>query len=87
MRRSAEPTRDELRPEYDFSTLKGGVPGKYCKRAVAGTTRVLLDADVTRIYPDAKSVNQTLRRAESRAHDLRLLRIVGEGAIFGFAQQ
>ncbi len=63
MRRSARSAHDELRPEYDFSTLKGGVRGKYHKRAVAGTNLVLLDPDVARIYPDAKTVNQTLRRA------------------------
>ena len=63
MGRSAKPTRDELRAEYDFSTLEGGVRGKYYKGAVAGTNLVLLDPDVARIYPDAKSVNQTLRRA------------------------
>ncbi len=63
MRRSAKPARDELRPEYDFSTLKGGVRGKYYRRARAGTNLVLLDPDVARVFPDAKSVNQTLRRA------------------------
>ncbi len=24
-------TVEEMRPEYDFSTMKGGVRGKYCK--------------------------------------------------------
>lgn len=62
MRRSAKPVRDDLRPEYDFSTLAGGVRGKYYKRAMAGTNLVLLDPDVARVFPDAKSVNQTLRR-------------------------
>ena len=46
-----------------MSTLKGGVRGKYYKRAMAGTNLVLLDPDVARIFPDAKSVNRTLRRA------------------------
>jgi hypothetical protein len=43
--------------------LKGGVRGKYYKRAMAGTNLVLLDPDVARVFPDAKSVNQALRRA------------------------
>ena len=34
---------DDLQPEYDLSTLTGGVRGKYCKRATAGTTLILLD--------------------------------------------
>ena len=61
MRKSGKPQRDELRPEYDFSTLKGGVRGKYLKRAMASTNLVLLDPDVARVFRDAKSVNQTLR--------------------------
>jgi len=52
---------DDLRPEYDLSQLKGGVRGKYFKRATAGTTLVLLDPDVAEAFPDAKTVNQALR--------------------------
>ena len=52
---------DDLRPEYDLSTLKGGVRGKYFKRATSGTTLVLLDPDVAEAFPDAKTVNQALR--------------------------
>lgn len=37
---------DELRPEYDFSQLAGGVRGKYVERYRTGTNLVLLDADV-----------------------------------------
>lgn len=61
MPRSTKALRDELRPEYDFATLKGGVRGKYFKRASAGTNLILLDPDVARVFPDSKSVNQTLR--------------------------
>lgn len=67
MRRSGKPQRDELRPEYDFSTLKGGVRGKYFKRAMAGTNLILLDPDVARVFRNAKSVNQTLRRVAGLA--------------------
>jgi len=44
--------------EYDFSK---GVRGKYAKRFRAGTNVVVLAADVARIFPDSKSVNQALR--------------------------
>jgi hypothetical protein len=37
---------DDLRPEYDFSTMKGGVRGKYVERYREGTNLVLLDPDV-----------------------------------------
>src|SRR5437764_943734 len=52
---------DDLRPEYDLSQLKGGVRGKYFKRATAGTTLVLLEPDVAEAFPDAETVNQALR--------------------------
>lgn len=52
---------DDLRPEYDLATLKGGVRGKYYKRAMAGTNLVLLEPDVARAFPDSASVNRALR--------------------------
>jgi len=52
---------DELRPEYDLTQLKGGVRGKYYKRAIAGTNLVLIEPDLARAFPDADSVNRALR--------------------------
>jgi hypothetical protein len=52
---------DDLRPEYDFSQLKGGVRGKYVERYRQGTNLVLLDPDVAAAFPDAKAVNDALR--------------------------
>lgn len=52
---------DDLRPEYDLASLKGGVRGKYYKQATAGTNLVLLDPDVARAFPDSASVNRALR--------------------------
>ena len=52
---------DELRPEYDLASLKGGVRGKYYVRATAGTTLVLLAPDVAEAFPDGSSVNRALR--------------------------
>ena len=53
---------NEPRPEYDLATLKGGVRGKYHKRAQAGTNLVLLAPDVARVFKDSNSVNRALRR-------------------------
>ncbi|MBI2799627.1 MAG: hypothetical protein HYX63_04980 [Gammaproteobacteria bacterium] len=50
--------RNELRPEYDFST---GVRGKYSKRYAEGTNLVLLDVDVAQAFADAEAVNKALR--------------------------
>jgi len=52
---------DELRPEYDLSTMKGGVRGKYRSRFRAGTNLVLLSPDVAEYFPDEQSVNTALR--------------------------
>ena len=52
---------DDLRPEYDFSKLKGRVRGKYAKRYLAGTNLVRLEPDVARAFNDDASVNETLR--------------------------
>lgn len=48
-----------MKKEYDFSK---GVRGKYYKRYQAGTNVVMLDKDVSKAFPDAESVNETLRK-------------------------
>lgn len=52
---------DELRSEYDFTQMKGGVRGKYVQRYRAGTNLVLLDPDVARAFPSDIAVNDALR--------------------------
>jgi len=52
---------DELRPEYDFSQLQGGVRGKYVERYRRGTNLVLLDTDVAQAFPTQDDVNNALR--------------------------
>lgn len=52
---------DDLRLEYDFSKMQGGVRGKYVERYRAGTNVVLLDPDVARAFPTSDSVNEALR--------------------------
>jgi len=51
-----------LRWEYDISSLKGRVRGKYAARYKAGTNLVLLSPDVAEYFPDDRSVNSALRR-------------------------
>ena len=52
---------DELRPEYDFSKMAGGVRGKYVERYRAGTNLVLLEPDIAEAFPTTASVNEALR--------------------------
>ena len=61
MKKVESAEEDELRPEYDFSQMKGGVRGKYVERYREGTNLVLLDPDIAAAFPDAKAVNDALR--------------------------
>jgi hypothetical protein len=57
-----EKTKDELRPEYDINKMfKNGVRGKYAERYRKGSNVVLLDPDVAKAFPNARSVNDALR--------------------------
>ncbi len=58
---------DDLRPEYDLANLKGGVSGKYYKRAIAGTNLILLEPDVARAFSDSRTVNRALRMLQEIA--------------------
>ena len=49
---------DEMRPEYDFSH---GIRGKYAKKFSEGSNIVVLDPDVSKLFPDSKTVNDALR--------------------------
>jgi hypothetical protein len=46
---------DELRRQYDLSRLKGGVRGKYYRRATAGTNLVLIEPDLAKLFPDSEA--------------------------------
>ncbi|MEX0270087.1 hypothetical protein AB3R30_13155 [Leptolyngbyaceae cyanobacterium UHCC 1019] len=52
---------DELRPEYDFATMPGGVRGKYADRVKHSTNVVILDPDVAQAFPTDAAVNEALR--------------------------
>src|SRR2546425_9833803 len=91
---------DELRPEYDFSKLRGGVRGKYLERYRRGTNLVRLDRDVAEAFPTESSVNRTLRaalnvsdavRSKSEAADKRVERTRGRrtrhGRVTGAARR
>lgn len=53
---------DDLRDEYDLTTLlKGGVRGKYAAAFARSTNLVLLAPDVARAFPTEEAVNEALR--------------------------
>lgn len=61
MEKANRKTNDDLRPEYDFANMKGGVRGKYAAQARSRTNLVLLDPEIAKAFPTDASVNQVLR--------------------------
>lgn len=79
MSKTSPPNRNELKSEYDFASMKGGVRGKYAARLRReGSNLVLLEPDIAKAFPSDAAVNEALRavlstspvRAASRARGL-----------------
>jgi len=58
---SPTPANDEMRPEYDFRTIRGVVRGKYAARYRERLRIVRLEADVAAAFADEAAVNAALR--------------------------
>jgi len=52
----------ELRAEYDFAAMKGGVRGKHSRQYQVGTNLALLEPDLARAFPTDAAVNRALRK-------------------------
>jgi len=52
---------NDMRPEYDFASMKGGVRGKYVRRIREGTNIVVIEPDVADAFPTEAAVNEALR--------------------------
>jgi len=61
MKKRGKRGQDELRPEYNFRSLPGGVKGKHVHQYRQGTNLVLLDRDVARVFRDDAAANEALR--------------------------
>jgi hypothetical protein len=55
------PRNGDARPEYDFSSMRGGIRGKYYEQYRKGGNVVLLDPDIARAFPTEDAVNEALR--------------------------
>jgi len=71
MKKTQPKTADELRPEYDFASMRGGVRGKYVDRVRAGTNIVLIEPDVATAFPTELAVNEALKGVLSTARAVR----------------
>jgi hypothetical protein len=54
-------SRDDMRPEYDFASMSGGIRGKYYQEYRKGSNVVLLQPDVAEAFPSEEAVNEALR--------------------------
>jgi hypothetical protein len=61
MKTAPEPPSDDLRAEYDFASMEGGVRGKYGDLLAEGTNIVVLEDDVAAAFGTDEAVNEALR--------------------------
>jgi hypothetical protein len=61
MRKTKMSKANDLRAEYGFASMRGGVRGKYAARLRRGSNVVLLEADVAAVFPNGAAVNEALR--------------------------
>jgi hypothetical protein len=72
MNKAGRPDDDELRPEYDFASMKGGVRGKYAARlGKEGSNLALLEPDIAEAFPSDAAVNEALRGVLNTARAVR----------------
>jgi hypothetical protein len=62
---------DDLRPEYDFASMKGGVRGKYVRKVREGTNIVLIEPGVSEAFPTEQAVNEALKGVLNTARAVR----------------
>jgi hypothetical protein len=79
MKRDNRKSVTDMRSEYDFASMKGGVRGKYVKKYRARTNLVLLDPDVAAAFPNDAAVNRALRAVMSITKEVRLPRAARRG--------
>jgi hypothetical protein len=61
MKKTDRNANGEMRPEYDFAAMKGGVRARYLKRLRERTNIVVLEPEVAEAFPNEQAVNQALR--------------------------
>ena len=53
---------DKLEQEYDLKSLGKGLQGKYFEKYQKGTNVVVIDPELSKALPNAKAVNDALRK-------------------------
>jgi hypothetical protein len=63
--------KDEMRSEYNFGSMSGGVRGKYVERLRRQSNIVVLEPEVAAAFPTGDSVNAALRGMLDTARTVR----------------
>jgi hypothetical protein len=71
MKKTARIPDDDMRPEYDFASMKGGVRGKYVARVRESSNIVVLEPEVTEAFPTERAVNEALKGVLNTARAVR----------------
>ena len=71
MKKTTRVLTDDMRPEYEFASMKGGVRGKYARRAREGTNIVLIEPEIADAFPTEESVNEALKGVLSTTRAVR----------------
>jgi hypothetical protein len=71
MKKSDVIFNDDIRAEYDFSSMKGGIRGKYATRFRQETNIVLLEPEIAEAFPTEDAVNEALRGILNTARAVR----------------
>ena len=72
MKKANAKSANDMRPEYDFASMKGGVRGRYSKQYRAGTNLVLLDPKWAEVFSTDAAVNEALRAVLNMTRVVRL---------------
>lgn len=69
--KKANDLEDEMRAQYDFASMRGGVRGKYVESLRRDSNIVVLEPEVAAAFPTGDSVNAALRGMLDTARTVR----------------
>jgi len=69
--KKVSPLENEMRAEYDFASMPGGVRGKYVDRLRRESNIVVLEPEIAQAFPTGEAVNAALRGMLDTARAVR----------------
>jgi len=69
--KKASPLDNDMRAEYDFGSMRGGIRGKYVERLRQESNIVVLDPEIAQAFPTDEAVNAALRGMLDTARAVR----------------